>query len=313
MKGPASQTISAVAAALAVVLALITLAGSSLAQPGPRFDPSPAVARSTDVAPELADINIKDHAGGEVPKDIPLVDQDGQSVKLGDYFDGKRPVVLALAYYECPMLCSMVLKGVLDAIKPLRWSAGEEYRVVVVSFDPRDTAERATLKRGNYLDAYGRKVGPRGFDFLIGKEADVRKIADAVGFSYRWDAREKQYAHAAASFILTPGGRISRTLYGLAFPDMRLALLEASEGKIGTVIDKVLLFCFHYDPASRGYILATMRFVKASGLFTLLALGAFLLRHWRAERRRSGKDSLYGDDSAFPATGPGAILPERRS
>jgi protein SCO1 len=306
---PALQTIRAFAAALVATVALISGAGTAAAQPGPRFDPRPPAARTSDVAAELKEISIKDRAGNDVPKDVPLVDQDGKPVKLGDYFDGKHPVVLALAYYECPMLCSLVLTGVLDALKPLKQTAGEDYRVVVVSFDPRDTPQRAALKRGNYIDAYGRKVGPRGWDFLVGKGDDVRRIADAVGFTYRWDEKEKQFAHSAGAFVLTPEGRVSRTLYGLSFPEMRLALLEASEGKIGTVTDRVLLFCFHYDPGSRGYVLATVRIMKAGGTLTLLLLGAFLLRHWRSERRRRSRD----EGGAIPATGPGEFLPERRS
>lgn len=306
---PVSKRIRVLAAAIATVAALISSTGPVAAQPGPRFDDRPPAARNTEVPAELAEISIKDRAGNDLPKDVPLLDQDGKAVTLGDYFDGKRPVVLALAYYECPMLCSLVLTGVLEGLKPLKWTAGDEYRVVVVSFDPRDTPESAARKRLNYVDAYGRKVAPRGWDFLVGKEADVRRIADATGFAYRWDEREKQFAHSAGAFVLMPGGRVSRTLYGLSFPEMRLALLEASEGKVGTVVDRVLLFCFHYDPNARGYVLATVRIMKAGGSLTLLLLGAFLLRHWRSERRRRSRD----EGGAFPATGPGEILPERRS
>lgn len=311
MKLPAKKTNRLLAAALAVVTAIVCLAGAPRAGVAAPKAPIGGTPADAPIPPELAGIAIDDHAGQDVPRDVVLTDQNGQRVRLGDYFDGQRPVVLALAYYECPMLCSLVLKGVLDGMKQLRWTAGEEYRVVVVSFDPRDTPEKAAAKRLNHVDAYHREVKGRGWDFLVGDQASVKAVADAVGFKYRWDEREKQFAHAAGAFIVTPSGRISRTLYGMSFPDMRLALLEASEGKTGTVADKVLLFCFHYDPVARGYVLATLRLMKASGVLTVLVLGFFLLRFWRAERRRNRDDGFGSSD--FPATGPGALLPERRS
>lgn len=312
MANPVEQKGSLLAAALAAVLALLCFTGAAFAAPGPKGEPG-SLSRDNNVPSELEGIAIKDHAGKDVPRDVTLTDQDGQKVRLGDYFDGKRPVLLAMAYYECPMLCSLVLTGVLEGIKPLRWTAGEDYRVVVVSFDPRDTPERAADKRKAYLKAYGRDIGARGFDFLVGDEASTKRVADAVGFGFRWDARQQQYAHAAGAFVITPGGRISRTLYGLSYvSDLRLSLLEASEGKIGSVVERVLLFCYHYDPVSRGYILATMRVLKLSGALTILVIGAFLLRFWRAERRRS-KDGGGPPASALPATGPGEYFPERRS
>ncbi|APR79668.1 Cytochrome oxidase biogenesis protein Sco1/SenC/PrrC [Minicystis rosea] len=306
MTTPVKKTNRLLSAALAAVTAIVCLAGaprSSLATP-----PTPIGATPPDAPTpgELGGIGIDDHAGREVPRDIALTDQNGQAVKLGDYFDGKHPVVLALAYYECPMLCSLVLKGVLDSMKEMTWTAGEEYRVVIVSFDPRDTPAKAAAKRLNHVDAYHREVKGRGFDFLVGDEANVKAVANAVGFTYRWDEREKQFAHAAGAFVLMPSGKISRTLYGMSFPDMRLAVLEASEGKVGTVSDKFLLFCFHYDPAARGYVLATLRLMKAGGVVIMLLVGALLVRFWRVERRRSRSGRPHDD---FPAKGPGDLLP----
>lgn len=245
----------------------------------------PASAKDTTVPAELQGIDIEDRQGAPLPRDTALRDQSGRAVTIGDYLDGKRPVVLVLAYYECPMLCTLVITGALDEMKKLKWTAGDEYRVVVVSFDPRDTAEGAAKKRMNYLDAYGRPVADKGFDFLVGDEAQVRALAAAAGFHYRWDEDMKQFAHAAGSFVYTPDGRLSRTLYGITYPGLKLALLEASEGKIGTVVDRVLLFCFHYDPLARGYVLATTRLVRASGVVTLAVLALWLLRFWRRERR----------------------------
>ena len=246
----------------------------------------PASADDTSVPVELQGIDIEDRQGAPLPRDIALRDQAGKSATIGDYLDGKRPVVLVLAYYECPMLCTLVINGALDEMKKLRWTAGDEYRVVVVSFDPRGTPEGAAKKRMNYLDAYGRPVAERGFDFLVGEETQVRALASAAGFHYRWDEQTKQFAHAAGAFVYTPDGRLSRTLYGITYPGLKLALLEASEGKIGTVVDRVLLFCFHYDPLARGYVLATTRLVRASGVVTLAVLALWLLRLWRRERKR---------------------------
>ncbi|MFT3769861.1 MAG: SCO family protein [Minicystis sp.] len=308
MTTPVKKTSRILSAALAAVTALACLAGApraGIAGPSGRIGVTPPDA---PVPAELAGIGIEDHAGNEIPRDVELTDQNGQRVRLGDYFDGQHPVVLALAYYDCPMLCSLVLKGVLDAMKQMKWTAGEEYRVVIVSFDPRDTPAKAAAKRLNHVDAYHREVKGRGFDFLIGDEASVKAVAKSVGFSYRWDEAEKQFAHAAGSFVLTPGGRISRTLYGMSFPDMRLALLEAGEGKVGTVTDKFLLFCYHYDPAARGYVMATLRLMKAGGVLIVLILGGFLLRLWRVERRRPKGGDRDGAD-AFPAAGPGDPLP----
>lgn len=253
--------------------------------------PRAASAKDTSVPVELEGIDIEDRQGALVPRDIALRDQSGRAVTIGDYLDGKRPVMLVLAYYDCPMLCTLVINGALEEMKKLPWTAGNEYRVVVVSFDPRDTTESAAKKRLNYLDAYGRPVADKGWDFLVGDEAQVKALAAAAGFHYRWDEGQKQFAHAAGAFVYTPDGRLSRTLYGITFPSLKLALLEASEGKIGTVVDRVLLFCFHYDPLARGYVIATTRLVRASGALTLAALALWLLRFWRRERRATAEHS----------------------
>jgi protein SCO1/2 len=194
-----------------------------------------------------------------------------------------------LGYFECPMLCSLVLNGVLQAMKESAWTAGEEYRALVVSFDPRDTPEAARKKRANYIEAYGKPVTGDGFDFLVGDEASVRALADAVGFHYRWDDTTKQYAHAAGAFVFTPDGRLSRTLYGISFPQKNfgLALREAGSGQVGSAWDRVLLFCFHYDPNARGYVLATRRLMMASGVVTVVLIGLWLIRFWRTERART--------------------------
>ena len=258
---------------------------------------SPALAGDPALPKELVGVDIEERPGAVLPADAKLRDQAGRDVTLGSYLDGERPVILVLAYYECPMLCSMVVNGLLQGMKGLAWTAGKEYRVVVVSFDPRDTSETARKKRDSYIGAYGRPVPEQGWEFLVGEEAQVRRVADAVGFRYRWEEETQQYAHAAGAFVFTPDGKLSRTLYGLNYStkDLELSLLEASQGKLGAAWGRVLLFCFHYDPAENKYVLATRRLMKAGGAFTVLGLGGMLLGFWRRERRRASKS----DDGAL--------------
>ncbi len=245
---------------------------------------SPELARAEQALPkELEEISILEKPGAQVPLDAPLTNQDGQKLTLGDYLEGDKPLVLVLAYYHCPMLCNLVINGVADGLKQLAWSAGEKYRVLVVSFDPRDTLQLARDKRQLSLESYKREVPEKGFDFVVSDAASVKRIADAVGFRYKWDEAGQQYAHAAGAFVLTPKGALSRTLYGISFPadSLRMALLEASQGKLGGAWDQVVLFCFHYDPNARGYVLAATRLMRAGGAFTLLLLAAFFSRLWR--------------------------------
>lgn len=242
---------------------------------------------------QLTTVDIEERPGALIPKDAQLRDMQGQGVTTGSYFDGEHPVVLVLAYYECPMLCSMVVNGLMQGMKGIEWTAGKEYRVVVVSFDPRDTPEVARKKRETYVGAYGRPVAERGWDFLVGDEAEVRRVADAVGFRYHWEEETKQYAHAAGAFVFTPEGKLSRTLYGISFPskDLELSLLEASQGKLATAWGRMLLFCFHYDTVENKYVLATRRLMMAGGALTVLVLGAMLFGYWRVERRRMRKSA----------------------
>lgn len=248
---------------------------------------SPAARAEEHIPLPLRDIGIEDRTGADLPLDVPLRNQDGREVRLRDYLADGKPLVLVPAYYECPMLCSLVLNGVQKGLSELAWTAGKEFHVVTVSFDPRDTPEVAAKKRAAYLGAYGREVSDKGWDFLVGNESDVRRITDAIGFTYRWNEKEQQYAHASGAFIVTPDGRLSRTLYGISFPqrDLRLALSEASAGKLGSSVERVLLFCFHYDPSSYGYVLATKRLMTAAGGVTVILLGLFLYRHWRLDGR----------------------------
>jgi protein SCO1/2 len=237
---------------------------------------------------ELNGIDIEEKSGSNVPTDVKLLDQEGRPVVLGSYLDGERPLLIVLAYYECPMLCSLVLNGAMQSMSGLAWTAGKDYRVLTVSFDPRDRPEMAKNKRTHYVEAYGRNVGDKGWDFAVGEASEVRRLADALGFHYRYDEDTKQFAHAAGLFVLTPQGKLSQTLYGISWPatDLRLALTDASHGKLGTAWDKVLLFCFHYDPAARGYVLASTRLMRGGGVLTVLGLVYWLRRLWRNDGTR---------------------------
>jgi protein SCO1/2 len=239
--------------------------------------------------PELVDIEIKDKRGADVSRDLTFTDQDGKAVQLGEYLDGQKPTIVVLAYYECPMLCTVVLNGLLRGLRSLEdFTAGKDYRVVVVSFDPRDGVKAASDKRKTYISAYGRDPGVRGWDFLVGSQEQVKQLADTLGFPYRWDPVGKQFAHSAGAFLLTPKGKLSQTLYGIEFPtrDLRFALVEAGEGKLGSTWDKVLLRCFHWDPNAKGYKFAAMMAMKVGGLLMVVVMWFGFLHFRRMERKR---------------------------
>ena len=244
--------------------------------------------KSTDllnnaVPQELEGIGIDEKPGTPLPRDLTFRDQRGQVVSLAKYVDGKTPFILVIAYYQCPMLCTLVLNGLTKGLKDVAWNAGDKFRVLTVSIDPRDTSDSADKKRTTYLAVYGRQgLADNAWDFLSGVAGDNGKnahaLADAIGFHYRWDAASNQFAHAAAAFVFTPDGRLSRTLYGIEYkPEhLRLALTEATDGKLGTAWDKFLLFCYHYDSNARGYVMGARLAMKIGGLVTMLLFVLFL-------------------------------------
>lgn len=254
------------------------------------FGAGAARAQVNRPIPELENLEIQDKVGTQLPLDVQLTDQTGAAIKVGDYFDGKLPTIIVMAYYSCPMLCTLVLNGVTKTLRELAFSVGTDFRVLVVSIDPRDTTSLAAQKRANYLATYGRQVGARGWDFALGTEVEVRRLASAIGFRYRWDEEGKQYAHAAAAFLVTPQGVLSRTLYGITFAkrDLNLGLVEASEGRLGTTIDKLTLFCFHYDPLKKSYVMVARRVMSLGGLLTMLILGSWLTFLWRRHASTGG-------------------------
>ncbi len=264
----------------------------ALAQPtGPMSVPPPGIVAS-DQIPILREVGIDQKLDQAIPLDLEFTDESGRTVRIGDYF-GKRPVVLALVYYECPMLCTQVLNGLVGSLEALAFNPGAEFEVVVLSFDPGETPALAANKRETYLRRYSRPGTDAGWHFLTGRETAVKALADAVGFRYAYDEAIDQYAHPAAITVLTGEGRVSSYLYGIEFAprDLRLALVEATEGRIGTAVDQVLLFCYHYDPETGKYGLVVMNLVRTGGILTVLGLGAFILltlRRERRERRHAG-------------------------
>lgn len=230
--------------------------------------------------PELEGIGIDEKAGAPISLDLEFTGEAGERTPLKKFFDGKKPVILSLAYYSCPTLCGFIFNGVVTGLKNLAWSSGKEFEWVNVSIDPKETPELAAAKKQNYLAEYGRSGAEKGWHFLTGDEADIQKLASEVGFHYRYDAEEKQYAHAAGIFIVSPEGKLSRTLYGIDYParDLRLALTEASQGKIGSVVDRLMLFCYRYDPKAKRYSLYAANLMRAGGVLTVLGLGFLIFR-----------------------------------
>jgi protein SCO1/2 len=270
-----------------VTAALIGVApGSASAQPsGPMSVPPPGIAASEQI-PILREVGIDQKLNDQVPLDLEFSDEEGRTVRLGEYF-GSRPVVLALVYYECPMLCTQILNGLTGSLEALSFNPGDEFEVVVVSFDPGETPAMAAETRKTYLRRYSRPGYEAGWHFLTGREASIKTLADAVGFRYAYDEAIDQYAHPASITVLTEEGRVSKYLYGIEFAprDLRLALVEAADGRIGTAVDQALLFCYHYDPETGKYGLVVMNLVRTGGVLTLLALGAFIVLTLRRERR----------------------------
>lgn len=246
----------------------------------------------------LSQVGLDQKLDEQVPLELVFRDEEGHRVSLGDYFRGK-PVILALVYYECPMLCNLILNGLAASLKTLAFDVGREFEVVTVSFDPRETPELAAAKKHSYVQQYGRPGASEGWHFLTGDETSVAALTEAVGFRYAWDEETQQFAHAGAILILTPEGRLARYLYGVEYPprDLRLALVEASENKIGSPVDQLLLLCFHYDPMTGKYGFVIMSALRILGLATLLALGTFIFIMVRRDLKGDGTGTASARDA----------------
>ncbi len=239
-----------------------------------------------DNVPELQKIDVTEHLGEQIPLDLVFTGDDGSIVHLKDLFRPGKPVLLILAYYRCPMLCGLVLKGITTGVSKLAFTPGRDFQMVTVSINPEEIHTLAAAKKKNHLAALNKPVQENGWVFLTGKAENSKKLADALGFQYYYVKERNEYAHPAVSFILTDEGIISRYLYGIEYKesDLRLSLLEASKGEIGTTLDKIILYCFHYDPDAGAYVLFAGNLMRIGGVVTLLILGSMLFILWRKDK-----------------------------
>jgi protein SCO1/2 len=269
----------------AAVLALfgICATGASWSQAAPQLQPGEAIPNQK---PSILDrVGLDQRLNSQVPLDLAFVDENGQAIQLQQYF-GSKPVILMLVYYQCPMLCTQVLNGFTGAMNGIvRFNIGREFNVITVSIDPRDTAQDAAAAKKRYLQRYRRPEADQGWHFLTGKKDQIDALAQAVGFRYAWDPEIKQYAHASGIMLLTPQGRVAQYYYGIEYAprDIQLGLIEASKGKIGNVVDEVILYCYHYDPRQGRYGAVIFNILRLSALATVLALGGFMLIMFRRD------------------------------
>jgi protein SCO1/2 len=230
-------------------------------------------------------VGLEQHLNQQIPLDLTFMDEDGKTVQLRQYF-GSKPVILSLVYFQCPMLCSQVLNGMAGAFNGIvRFNVGRDFNVVTVSFDPRDTPETASASKKTYLERYRRPGAAQGWHFLTGKKDQIQALTNAVGFRYAWDPQIQQFAHASGIMLLTPDGKLAQYYYGIEYAprDLQLGVIEASRGKIGNVVDKVILYCYHYDPARGKYGAVVFNVLRVSALATLLVLGGFMVIMFRRD------------------------------
>ena len=280
---------------LASLLVAPDAAYAQQASPEVPAEVSNEVDRKEPLPEELLDVGIIEHRNAQLPLDLKFTAAGGKPITLAEVFDGTRPVILTMNYSDCPMLCSLQLNGLVDAIRKMPWQLGEEYRILTVSIDPAETPQRAKLTQQKYLRDYGRPSQPGGWSFVVSRdESKIKQVADTVGFGYTFLPDTKEYAHTAALMICTPDGRVSKYLYGVDYDPqtLRFSLLEAAEGKVGTPTEQFLLYCFHYDPEKGRYGPAAFRIMQVGGVFTLVVLGAGLSVFWFRERRRGKSKGL---------------------
>jgi protein SCO1 len=282
-------------AGLLVALAMLLGRGAS-AKPVP---PSERPDRSEALPTRLIGIDVKERLGENVAKSAVFTDESGHVGPLSRYLDGHHPVILTLNYSRCPMLCSLELNGLINAMKQLDWTLGTEFKVVTIVLDPNEKPEDARKSQGRYLRQYGRE-GASGWNFLTGDEANIRKVADSVGFSYGFNEARNEYVHPAAIMLLSPDGRVARYLYGIEYhpKTLRLSLVESGEGKIGSSVDQLVLYCFHYDEKEGRYAPVAMNIMRISSGIGATMLGGFLTSFWLAESRRKKKSQRPSRESS---------------
>ena len=293
----ATRLVSGLALALPLWLGL----SSVFAQGGPAGEPSGILGAAPPAdtpAEELEGVGVTEHLNAQIPLDTPFVDENGNNVTLGDYFNKDKPVILTLNYFVCPMLCGLMLNGMVDTLKEMDFEPGQDFELVTISFNPVEKPQLAMAKKQNYVKYYG-KPSANNWHFLTGSPESIAAITTAVGFEYKWIQESEQYAHAAVLNIITPDGHISKYLYGVAFEPqtLKLALVEAGQGKIGSPADQVLLYCLHYNPATGTYAASAMKLLQIAGVLTLILLALILVPAWVAGRKRKHKAALAAGNS----------------
>lgn len=252
------------------------------------YDPSQSV--TTGLPDALKTIGIEQKLGSQLPLDTEFKNENGETVKLEKYFSSGRPVILALVYYECPMLCNQVLNGLTGSLKGINLEAGKDFEVLAISFDARENEvpDLAKNKKASYVERYGRAGGDEGFHFLTGSEQSIAAVTSAAGFNFKWDEKSNQFAHAGGIMITTPGGKMSRYLYGIDYAprDLKLGLVESGENKVGGPVEQLLLYCYHYDPSTGKYGFAILNLIRGGGVLTLLLLGSMAIVFWRRNKRK---------------------------
>jgi len=289
---------------LSGILAALAGLTAAFAQAAPKGELGQAPANQK---PSILDqVGIDQRLNQKIPLEAAFTDEHGQAVQLSQYF-GQKPVVLVLVYYQCPMLCSQVLNGLTASLNVLKFNVGRDFNVVTVSFDPKDTPASAAATKKTFLERYRRPGAEEGWHFLTGKKDQIDALTNAVGFRYAWDPEIQQYAHASGIMILTPDGHLSRYFYGIEYGprDLKLGLVEASQGRIGSVVEQVLLYCYHYDPARGKYGAVIFNILRLSALLTVLVLGGSLFWMLRRERASAGGSRL-GTDSLSRSLKPKA-------
>jgi protein SCO1/2 len=282
------------AAAACLLMAAPPVTAQMTGSPTVGYKQEPGMTSSTMPAP-LREIGFDQNLDTHVPLDTAFKDDAGRAVTLGDYL-GARPVVMVFAYYDCPMLCTLAINGLASALDVLSLEPGKDFEIVTVSFDPRDTPATAAAKKAAYLARYKRPGAAASWHFLTGEQLAIDRLTRAAGFRYAWDKETKQFAHPTGIIVLTPDGRLARYLFGIEYGprDLRYAIVDASNGKVGSAVDSLLLYCYHYDPMTGRYGVAIMRVVRIAAAATALALGAFIVVMVRSEKHRNGLGERRG-------------------
>jgi len=261
----------------------------------PLYSPRPELgANGAGLPPALREVKIEQKLNEQVPLDLKFKDESGRTVELSEYFNRSKPVVLSLVFYKCPMLCNQILTGLLGSLRAQSFDVGKEFEVLTVSFDPRETPADAAEKKESLISRYNRPGADKGWHFLVGDQENIARLTDAVGFRYNYDEKTNQFAHASGIMILTPEGRLSRYFYGVEYDgrDMRLGLIEASNNKIGSYTDQLLLYCYHYDPATGKYGPVVMNIMRLGSVATVLGIGALVLVLKRRNKKLNEKKAL---------------------